>query len=225
MNFKEFTNPSHVYDGYFDTYFIRPFVHHYANFRGQESAWSCALALTSWIVISLGIAGILMGLVGILGPDVGFSAIWLVGGLWVAASVVPILSLLTRASHGAPKDERHPRFLGVDTLLLVSCILFFLFGLLMMLTTINSGSLDPNAGATTEEDTVSVQLEEVYEEPIFTYQDTREEEPVAEPDSLSDMTEPDLVDQDESFDPTLVTPDEELGTEEAVSGQQGDSIQ
>ena len=215
MKLKEFYNPRHVYDGWFETYFIRPYFHHYADFRGRESGRSCVMSLLSWLVVTLGLSGILMGLVGLLGPEVGYSALAVVGCLWGAVSLVPLASMLARSFNGSPERDPRPRLLGVDTLLGVSSLLFFVFGLLMMETTMNSGSLNPNAGMTDEEDTVVAEMEEVTEEPIFTYQDDVEADTaMAAVDTLSDMTEPDLVEADESFDPTLKTPEEEVAPAE-----------
>lgn len=221
MKLKEFYNPKHIYDGWFETYFIRPFCHHYADFKGGETWRTCAFSLLAWLIVTLGVTGILTGLVGLLGPEVGFSALYIAGSIWAAASFIPIISLLVRASRGVSPQEKehmvHPRLLGVDTLLGVSSLLFFIFGVLMMVTTINSGSLDPNAGVTEEVDTTAFEMEEVVEEPIFTYQDEVAPETTATVDTLSDMTEPDLVEPEESFDPTLAIPEEEALETETVS--------
>lgn len=67
MKLKEFYNPKHVYDGWFETYSMGlPYFHHYADFRGRESARSAVMSLLAWLVATLGMAGILMGLVGLL---------------------------------------------------------------------------------------------------------------------------------------------------------------
>lgn len=216
MKFRDIYNPRHVYDGWFETYFIRPYFHHYADFRGRESRRSYGMSVLAWVFVTLGLSGILMGLVGLLGPEVGFAALTIAGGLWMVLSVVPLAALTVRAVHGAPEREAEPKLLGVDTLFGVSAVLFFLFGLLMMITTLNSGALNPNAGMTDEADTSAVELEEVTEEPIFTYQteEAVDTAPAVVEDSLSDMTEPDLVEPEESFDPSLVPPEGEI---EAVS--------
>lgn len=213
MKLKEFYNPKRTYDGWFESYFIRPFCHHYADFKGAETWRSCAMSILVWLIVTLGVIGILAGLVGLLGPEVGFSALSIMGCIWTAASLTPIISLLVRASRGVSEQDKEkmpqPHLLGVDTLLGVSSILFFLFGVLMMFTTLNSGTLDPNAGVTEEEDTTALEMEEVVEEPIFTYQDEVVADTTVTVDTLSDMTEPDLVEQEESFDPTLAMPEEE----------------
>lgn len=208
---KEITNPRHVYDGCFETYFIRPFVHHYADFKGGESGKSCALSLLSWLIVTLGIVGILMGQVGLMGPEAGFSAMLIISCIWGAASITPLAALLIRASHGTDGHTTKPRLLGVDTLLLISCILFFLLGFLMMLTTLNSGSLNPNAGYNPDEDSVKLEIEEVTEEPIFTY-DNQLTAPVEVEDTMSGFDDPDAVSPDESFDPTLNPVDAETET-------------
>lgn len=219
MKIKEITNPRHVYDGYFETYFIRPFFHHYADFRGQESGKSCGLSLLAWLTVTLGLAGILMGQIGLMGPEAGFSVMLVVGTVWCALSIIPIISLLVRVGNGAPKRKLTPRFLGVDMLMTVSCFLFLVLGLLMMLTTLNSGTLNPNAGMTDEEDTATFEMDEVIEEPIFTYQDAAPPAPIEQTDTLSDLDEPDAIDPDESFDPTLEPP-----SSEAVIPEIPDSI-
>lgn len=210
MDFKSIYDPRHVYEGFFETYFIRPFFHHYADFRGRETGWSCALSLLAWLIITLGLAGIMLGLVGLLGPEVGFTALTVGGVLWGLFSVVPLASLIGRATGGQAGDRRdgtrHP-LLGIDILLGAICVLFFIFGLLMMTTTLHSENLTADPG-TFEEDTTAVELEEVKEEPIFTYQDAAPEAPVE--DTLGDLEDPEAIDPDESFDPTITTVPEEM---------------
>lgn len=204
MKFKEFTHPQKVYDGFFETYFIRPFAHHYADFHGKESPRSALRSLIAWLILTLGVTGIMMGQVGLLGPEVGFTALLVVEIIWIAASVTPLLALLARSRSGAPEAVKKVKFLGVDTLLGVSSILFFLLGLLMMITTLQSGQLDPNANATDENDTIRFEEEYVKEEPIFTYQDETASDAPA--DSMRDLEDQDAATPDESYDPTLATP-------------------
>ncbi|MDE7403368.1 MAG: hypothetical protein K2M87_08165 [Muribaculaceae bacterium] len=209
MKLKEQINPKHVYEGTFESNFIRPFVHHYADFSGTENPGALWRALVAWGVITLGVVGVLMGLVGLLGPEVGFSALWIIGILWGAASLCPLAALIVRSSHTNPDAApvKPLRLLGIDCLLGFSCIAFFLLGLLMMITTMNSGTLNPNANMVAQPDTTAMELEQVQEEPIFTYQDEAAEAEQST-DSLRDMDEPDLVPADQSFDPTLRTADE-----------------
>ena len=210
MRLQDLYNPRHVYEGFFECYFIRPFIHHYADFRSGESAGSCVKSLLAWVIITLGVVGIMLGQVGIIGPEAGVTAAWIVCGIWMAASVVPIVALLARAAHGAPEHPVRHRMLGVDVLLGASCVLFFVLGLMMLITTLDSGELNPNARIYDEPDTTQVEEEEyVKEEPIFTYQDEAAE--VEEPaiDTMVELTEPDLVAPEESFDPTIEYPVED----------------
>lgn len=207
MKFKEIYNPKHVYEGFFETYFIRPYFHHYADFRGKETPTACWRSLLAWVIVSMGVAGIMMGQVGLIGPEAGQTAAIAVCSLWAAASLVPLAALLTRAANGRPEGTHKPRLLGVDTLLGVSCLLFFVFGLLMMTTTLNSGSLNPNATATDEEDTATIEEEYVVEEPIFTYQDVAPDTSRHIEDTMAvDENGEQLVTPEESFDPTIETP-------------------
>lgn len=207
---KRITHPRKVYEGWFEMYLIRPFVHHYCDFKGHESGRSMARSMLAWVAVTLGLAGILMGLVGLLGPEAGFSALWVIGLLWLGASLCPLAALLARGSAGAEPDtngeaagnQRKYKALGIDLLLGVSCLLFFLLGLLMMVTTLNSGNLNPNATATDAPDTVEIEGEHVIEEPIFTYQEAAPNEET-ETDSLQDLEDPDQLPPDQSFDPTL----------------------
>lgn len=213
MKLRQITSPRHTYDGYFETYFIRPFFHLFANFTGHDSWKSCILSLAAWVIVTLGIAGIMMGQIGLIGPEAGITASIIVGALWIAFSLVPISALITRASNGAPAKPLSPRMLGVDTLLGVSCLLFFVFGLLMMVTTLNSEVLNPNALYRPDADTLKVEQDYVVEEPIFTYQDDAPATSIEEKDSLSDVTEPDLATPDESFDPTIEVPEAQVLSE------------
>lgn len=208
MKLKEIYNPRHVYDGYFETFFIRPFFHHYADFKSRESAGSCLKSIIAWLIVTLGITGIMMGQIGLLGPETGFTAMTVVATIWGAFSLLPLITLIARTANGSPDRPFSTKILGVDSLLAVSCMLFFILGLLMMYTTLHSGNLNPNAGMTDEPDTSVFEEEYVKEEPIFTYQDETPPATEESQDTLGDMTEPDLVTPEESFDPTLSPSDE-----------------
>lgn len=210
MKFKDIYNPKHVYEGFFETYFIRPFFHHYIDFKGKESFRSACRSLLAWAVVTLGVVGAMMGQVGLIGPEAGSALAWTICGIWLALSIIPLVALFVRVLNGAPKEEPHPRMLGVDTLLGVSCLLFFVLGLLMMVTTLESGTLDPNAGATAEGDTLKIEEDYVTEEPIFTYQDAAPADQVV--DSMNDVTEQDLVTSEESYDPSI-----EMKADEVIS--------
>lgn len=206
MHIEDLYNPKRVYEGFFETYFIRPFIHHYADFSGKESWKSFGLSLFAWFVITLGIIGIMLGQIGLIGPEGGAQATWWVCGIWLALSVVPILALLSRAFRGAPEKPLKSRMLGIDTLLGVSCLLFFVLGLLMMVTTLNSGELNPNARVYEETDTIPYEEEYIKEEPIFTYQDETPAPVEGNFDSMPETMEPDLEEAEESFDPTIELP-------------------
>lgn len=200
QKFSKICNPRSVYEGWFETWFIRPFFHQYADFSTPGRGRNILYTLLAWLIVTLGLAGIMMGQVGLIGPEAGDSAMFTVGIVWGVLSVVPIIALLTRCVKGDGTYWR-PKVLGIDILLGVSCLLFFILGLLMMITTLNSGSLNPNARYS-EEDTVTVSEEEyVHEEPIFTYQD--EAPAVQIEDSLQDLEDPDAVNPEETYDPTL----------------------
>lgn len=207
MKFRNLYNPDVVYEDYFEAYFIRPFIHHYADFSGSEPARAALLSFAAWLVLTAGIAGILMGQVGLLGPEVGFIFLYVVGGIWLAASVVPLAALAVRGSRGKRGPWKHsPRFLGVDALLSGAAILFFLFGLLMMTTTLRSENLNPNAGYDPEaEESPATAADSIREEPIFTYQESAPATQEADTLDLSDLDDPDAGDPDETFDPELST--------------------
>lgn len=213
MKFKEIYNPKYTYEGFFESYFIRPFFHHYADFKSKESASSYYKSIICWIIVTLGLAGIMLGQVGIIGPESGVTASIVVAVIWLAASATPLAALIARTLNGKPESELKPRLLAIDILLAASSILFFLLGLMMMITTLNSGALNPNAGMTNEIDSTIIEEETVIEEPIFTYQDEVTTVDTTIVDTMSDMTEPDLIDAEESFDPTIEPADDQLPTD------------
>lgn len=205
MNFKSIYDPKHVYEGFFETYFIRPFVHRYADFGGVERGKSTTYSLLAWLIITLGLIGLMLGLVGLLGPEVGFTTLYVGCGIWIAASIVPILALFSRSGgeeQPAADGKKRKLMLPIDMVLATISILFFLLGLLMMISTLNSEELTADPG-TMEEDTTTLEFDEVVEEPIFTYQDEVTETPAQ--DTLLDLEDPEAMTPDESFDPTLST--------------------
>ena len=74
----------------------------------------------------------------------------------------------------------------------------------MMLTTLHSEVLDPNAGYIPEMEETKFVDEEIVEEPIFTYQNPETTDTAFE-DTLDLGDNSDAVDLDESFDPTIQT--------------------
>jgi uncharacterized membrane protein YhaH (DUF805 family) len=205
MNFKSIYDPKHVYEGFFETYFIRPFVHRYADFNGEERGKSISYSLLAWLIITLGLIGLMLGLVGLLGPEVGFTTLYIGGGIWIAASIIPILALFSRRGVEEPdagNGRKQKLMLPIDMVLAAISVLFFFLGLLMMISTLNSEELTADPG-TMEEDTTTLEFDEVVEEPIFTYQDEVAETPAQ--DTLMDLEDPEAMTPDESFDPTLGT--------------------
>ena len=201
MNFKSIYDPKHVYEGFFETYFIRPFIHHYADFNGKDPHKSCGYSLLAWLIITLGLVGVMLGLVGLLGPEVGFATLEVCGGLWLLLSISPILALFSRKkTHSTENDEKRRTFLPIDIVLSSISILFFFLGILMMISTLNSEELTADPG-TMEEDTTSLEFEDIVEEPIFTYQDEVPEAVVT--DSLEDLEDPEAIAPEESFDPVI----------------------
>lgn len=206
MKIKEFFNPKEVYDGYLDSYFIRPFFHHFADFKGRESATSCILSILVWLIATLGIIGIILGQIAFLGPELGFKILTCFCITWAVISIIPIVALVVRATNGQPAKPLRTRMLGVDSFLIICCLLFFVIGLLMMSTTVNSGLLHPDAGVYEEPDKSKINNDQVSEEPIFTYQEENTGPLDESPDSLSDMNETDIIDIEDSFDPTIESP-------------------
>lgn len=198
-------------EGFFERYFIIPFFRKYSDFSGSDSGRDASLSLLAWLTVTAGVAGLFVGLVGLLGPEVGFVASIVAGTVWLLGSLCPLAALAARAMRRSPEteDKGKPVFLGIDVILCVACFLFLVSGLLMMLTTLDSGELNGGPRFSTEKRTVVV--DSVVEEPIFTYQDNTPEEPVT--DTLADLVDSDTVPLSESFDPTLNTSvSEELDT-------------
>lgn len=224
MKIKDIYNPRQVYEGYFESYFIRPFFYEYLKFQGHESIGSCVKSFIAWVLITLGIVGIMLGQIGIIGPDGGVQAMQVVCWIWGLYSIVPLLALFSRTSQGAPSKPIKSKMLGIDTLLGVCCLLFFVLGLMMMETTMTKETLNPNAGATSDGDSTSFLDEVVEEEAIFSYEavdapgdaknnnkeenktNNKENKPAVVIDTMKDVTEPDLASPEESFDPTVEKP-------------------
>ena len=106
MKIKQIYNPKKVYDGWFESYFIKPWIRHYADFVHGESAGDCLRSLLAWLVMTLGLAGLLMGLVGLMGPEVGFACLKWLGIAWLAASAIPFIALLARTFNGAEAQSQ-----------------------------------------------------------------------------------------------------------------------
>lgn len=195
-----------THTGFFERYFIGPFFRRATDFSGEQEARAACYSAVAWLVVTCGVAGTLLGLVGLLGPEVGFACVWTVGILWLCWSALGFVAMLTRLFRNPDRNAvvKVPRFLGIDRLLTAVCLLFLIFGLLMMITTLNSGELNmnPRKGDIRRPNPI-LEQDSIFEEPIFTYQDVAPEEPVT--DTMPDLAEQDTVSLDESFDPEIAT--------------------
>ena len=89
------------------------------NNTSGETAKSALLSICAWLLITLGLAGVLMGLVGLLGPEVGFVSLTVVGGIWLLLSVVPLAAIVVRSTrNNGDKWNHHPRLLGIDIMMI-----------------------------------------------------------------------------------------------------------
>ncbi len=198
-----------THTGFFDKYFISPFFRQARDFSGAESSRNAGYSALAWLIVTAGIVGALLGLVGLLGPDVGFISLAIIGGLWLCWSVLAFIAMITRMSHNSGNEDQpeKPSLLGIDNLLSVVCVLFLVCGILMTVTTLNSGELDmtPRNGGDGSPNPILVH-DSIWEEPIFTYQDQTPKEP--EKDTMQDLEEKDTVSLEESFDPEIPTSDQ-----------------
>lgn len=196
-----------THTGFFERFFITPFFRRATDFAGEESGRTFGFSAFAWLIVTAGVAGALLGFVGLLGPEVGFVCLEVVGILWLCGSAVGFSAMLTRLSRcSSRKDdgEVRLRFLGIDRLLTAVCALFLVLGFLMMITTLNSGeiNMNPRNGGDGSPNPI-LEQDSIWEEPIFTYQDVAPKEP--ERDSMTDLVEEDTVSLDESFDPAVST--------------------
>ena len=190
--------------GFFEKYFINPFIGKYSDFKGEESQRSAFLSLGAWFIVTLGLAGVLLGLVGLLGPDVGFICIDVIGCIWIVGSICPMAALVSRVNNGSgDKTIGHIVFLNIDKLLCAICFLFLVLGILMTVTTLNSGELDPfHRGRGEVKSNPLLEQEEIVEEPIFTYQDNTPAAVEEIDDEVEEETDSAQI-IDESFDPVI----------------------
>lgn len=194
-----------THTGFFERFFITPFIRRYSDFHGSESKRNALISFLAWLIVTSGVIGVLLGFVGLLGPEVGFVCLYVIGGLWIAGSVCPLAALISRTSKPEEGNHNHPvRFLGIDKFLTVVCVLFLILGILMTVTTLNSGEINPyHRGNGDRGGNPILEQDEVFEEPIFTYQD---ETPAIVEDVLDEEEEvTDTISLDESFDPVIAT--------------------
>lgn len=192
--------------GYYERYFITPFFREFRNTKGVLANKELTRTFVAWGIATLGIVGLLLGLVGLLGPEVGFVTLLVVGGLWLLWSLFCFVSVFVRCANAKRSGEEvKPRpvaMLGIDKLLSAVCILFFVLGMLMMITTLNSGELNMTTGTgQSDEDNPILNSDKVEEEAIFNYMNYDESAPEEEEIEVVDSTE-----AQEEFDPMSQSP-------------------
>lgn len=201
--------------GFFEKYFITPFFREYADFKTPQPRRDAMISLLAWGIVTAGVVGVLLGLVGLLGPEVGFVSLGVVGGLWLLASVYPMAALFVRSKVGSQSldevgsqsDEvvSRPAVLGIDKMLAAICVLFLIFGILMAVTTLNSGELNMNPrGSGDDSDNPILMQDSVWEEPIFNYQSETKTEIE---DDFEDGTNADSASYLDSYDPAAASID------------------
>lgn len=195
-----------THTGFFERYFITPIFRKYADFEGAVSDRDALISAAAWLIVTAGVAGVLLGLVGLLGPDTGFVCLAVIGGIWIVGSLCPLAALASRAMHGGNDDKKMPvRFLGIDKFLAVTCGLFLILGILMTVTTLNSGTINPyHRGQGDRNHNPLLEQEEVVEEPIFNYQ-TADPAPVEDIEEEVTEDPAETITVDDAFDPTIAT--------------------
>ena len=171
-----------LHQGFYEKYFIDPFIRRFSDFKGTAGRRDALFSLLAWAIVTAGIVGILTGLVGILGGEVGFPCLWIIGGLWILASLIPLIALIQRAARGMAEgiagteanNTTRPgyKMLTIDIILSVACVLFLTFGIPMMVTTVRSETLEIDPSGISKLPTSKIPTDSVYEEPIFNYQQT-----------------------------------------------------
>ena len=194
-----------THTGFFERYFITPFFRKYTDFNGAVSDRDALISAAAWLIVTAGVTGVLLGLVGLLGPETGFLCLAVIGGIWILGSVCPLAALASRAFRGGKTEASRVNFLGIDKFLTVTCGLFLILGTLMTVTTLNSGEINPyHRGQGDRKHNPLLEQEEVVEEPIFNYQ-TAEPAPVEEIEEVETEAPADTITIDDAFDPTITT--------------------
>ncbi len=197
-----------IQEGFFEKYFITPFFRRIKDFSGKESKGAAGYTVLAWLIATTGITGLLLGLVGLLGPEVGFLCLEIFGALWLCGSAFGFAAMVSRISKtgdGEGTDGRTPKpvWLLIDKLLAGVSVMFLILGILMTVTTLNSGDINVNWRGSGEPTSKSKFEENKIEEvPIFTYQDETPSSDMTE-DELTELVDEDTVSLEESFDPTL----------------------
>ncbi len=177
-----------THEGFYERFFIDPFIKKYSDFKGSTPRKEAMYALLTWVVITAGITGILTGLVGLIGREVALPCLWIISGLWILSSIMPISALASRAARynaegnamatGVAErisdntEKKGYRILGIDILLTVVCFLFLILGIPMMVTTLRSETVEIDPTGIGKIPSNPIASDSVYEEPIFNYQQT-----------------------------------------------------
>lgn len=173
------------------------------------------LSLAAFAIVTCGMAGLLTGLVGILGVETGMVCLIVLGVAWILGLMVPLAAVCTRGMREPVEDpvsesaytpinsssrgRRGIKLVTIDIFVMAVCALFLLFGILNMITTLNSEDL--NNERYVEEEPEPEVRDTVIDEPIFTYQQI---DAPTESDPLQGYEEEtDTVSVTESFDPTI----------------------
>lgn len=197
-----------IQEGFFEKYFITPFFRRIKDFSGPERKGAVKYTLLAWMIATVGITGLLLGLVGLLGPEVGFVCLGIFGAIWFCGSALGFAAMVRRISRSGEDAENSgedakPVWLLIDKLLAVVSVMFLILGILMTVTTLNSGDINVNhRGSGNPSSKGMIEDNRIEEEPIFTYQD---DAPATDPseDELTELMDEDTVSLEESFDPTL----------------------
>lgn len=195
--------------GFYERYFITPFFRKFSDFKSVETPRDRKRSLIAWLIATLGIGGVLIGLVGLLGPEVGFVTAEVIGAIWLAWSAFGICALLARTSKGNDDNVENKKefvMLNIDKLLSLICALFFLFGILMMATTLNSEELNMKPRYPgSQEDNPILNQDKVEEVPIFSYEEYGDLSEQAE-EPTEKTTEDTATVTSTEFDPAAVSP-------------------
>lgn len=190
-----------------DRYFITPFFRRYSDFNGSDGRRTMLLSLAAFAIVTCGIAGLLTGLVGILGVETGMVCLVVLGIAWIIGLMIPLAAVCVRGMREpaeAPasdiaRQRSKVRLVTIDIFVMTVCALFLIFGILNMVTTMNSEELNPERIVDDEPETVVT--DSVVDEPIFTYQQI---DAPTESDPLQGYEEEtDTVSVTDSFDPTI----------------------
>lgn len=196
-------------EGFFEKYFINPLIRDFKNKKEEFiPQQSMPFILTAWGLITIGLFGILIGQVGMLGPEVGFAMIYIIVPIWIIASILPLISVIKRARRDPePKKLSAEEYyetikktmLPLDWILSGAALLFFIFGPIMMESTLRGRNLDILPRGNGDSGVSLLDTDSVYEEPIFNFQvGENEGEQV---DTLGSLEDLDTVSFKDSYDP------------------------